>query len=105
NGHLHVWSGSAWTDVGLVRGPAGATGANGTQGFTGATGVAGTNGATGATGPAGATTIAGISGLQAALDSKANSSSVVGANIYVYNSYSDAPALPVNTLVVSITGL
>ena len=42
DGHLHVWSGTAWTDVGLVRGPAGPTGP---------TGVSGSQGATGATGP------------------------------------------------------
>lgn len=40
DGHLHVWSGSAWTDVGVVRGPNGATGSTGPQG---ATGPAGTN--------------------------------------------------------------
>lgn len=67
DGHLHVWSGSAWTDVGVVRGPSGpsgatgpvgatgATGVAGPQGATGPTGTAGSNGATGSTGPAGAT--------------------------------------------------
>ncbi len=98
NGHLHVWGGTSFTDVGTVRGPEGpqgamgtagtngATGATGpqgpagaagTQGATGATGTAGQAGATGAqgaTGPAGATTIAGISGLQTALDSKVTTS-------------------------------
>ena len=40
---------------------------------------------------------------QSALDLKANA--VAGSsNIMVYNAYSDAPALPVNTVVVSITG-
>lgn len=100
DGHLYVWSGSSWTDVGEIRGPQGATGpqgaigasgatgaqgttglqgSTGTQGSTGATGSIGLSGATGstgpqgatgATGPAGATTISGISGLQAALDGK-----------------------------------
>lgn len=49
----------------------GATGASGIPGTAGASGTPGQAGATGATGPAGATTIGGISGLQAALDSKA----------------------------------
>ncbi len=94
DGHLHVWSGTAFTDVGTVRGPQGPTGPQGTQGnpgtagtqgATGAQGPAGTSGVTGAqgtpgqagatgpmgaTGPAGATTIGGISGLQTALDGK-----------------------------------
>lgn len=60
DGHLHVWSGSAWTDVGEIRGPegatgpagpAGATGPSGGAGATGPAGVAGSVGATGATGP------------------------------------------------------
>lgn len=87
-----------------ATGPAGVVGTAGPTGATGPAGTAGSAGATGATGPAGATTIAGISGLQAALDAKADTTSVVGANIYVYDSYADAPALPVNTVVVSITG-
>lgn len=90
-----------------ATGPTGSVGSVGATGATGVAGSAGTQGATGptgATGPAGATTIGGISGLQAALDAKADASSVVGTNIYVYNSYADAPALPVNTVVVSITG-
>lgn len=114
-------------------GATGATGTQGPLGATGPTGSAGAAGATGATGPAGATTIAGISGLQAALDSKlddsqltadgtlaANSDAniasqkavktyvdgkVVGANVYVYQNYADAPALPVDTVVISRTGL
>lgn len=45
-----------------------------------------------------------ITGLNTALSSKADASTVVGQNIYVYNAYADAPALPVNTVVVSITG-
>lgn len=110
-----------------ATGPSGPTGATGSQGIQGATGV------TGATGPAGATTIAGISGLQTALDNKLDDSQldtdgtlaadsdthiasqkavktyvdgkVVGANVYVYQNYADAPALPVDTIVVSRTGL
>lgn len=35
DGHLHVWGGSSWTDVGLVRGPAGPTGPAGATGPAG----------------------------------------------------------------------
>ncbi len=45
-----------------------------------------------------------VTGLQGALDLKADATDV-GAKIMVYNEYADAPALPVNTVVVSITGL
>lgn len=51
-GHLHVWSGTAFTDVGLVRGPEGPAG---TQGPTGPTGATGATGPQGPAGPAGAT--------------------------------------------------
>ena len=47
NGHLHVWTGSAWVDTGEVRGP------QGPQGATGPTGPQGPQGATGAGGPQG----------------------------------------------------
>ena len=69
-GHLHVWTGTAWNDVGNVTGPAGPTGPQGIQGVpgptgaTGATGATGTPGATGATGPAGATGAQGPQGPQ-----------------------------------------
>jgi hypothetical protein len=72
DGHLHVWSGSAWTDVGVVRGPSGpqgatgATGATGTTGPSGATGPSGNDGATGATGPQGATGAQGPQGVSGA---------------------------------------
>ena len=49
DGHLHVWSGSSWTDVGEIRGPQGATGPQGVTGDTGATGSTGIQGATGPT--------------------------------------------------------
>jgi hypothetical protein len=51
DGHLWVWGGSSWSDVGVVRGPTGPTGATG---LTGATGTAGAQGATGPTGASGA---------------------------------------------------
>jgi hypothetical protein len=57
-GNLHVWNGTAWTNVGAIVGPAGATGATGATGPTGpagADGFVGSNGATGATGPTGPT--------------------------------------------------
>lgn len=53
DGHLHVWSGTSWTDVGLVRGPEGPKGDIGPAGPTGPQGPKGATGATGKTGPAG----------------------------------------------------
>lgn len=50
-----VWNGSAWQNVGPIRGPTGATGATGATGSTGATGATGPQGPAGATGPAGPT--------------------------------------------------
>lgn len=41
---------------------------------------------------------------QTALNNKADSSAIVGSNVFVYNAYADAPALPVNTVVISKTG-
>lgn len=58
-GHLWVWTGSSWTDAGLIQGPAGA---NGATGATGATGTAGSTGATGPTGLTGATGTFGVTG-------------------------------------------
>lgn len=65
DGHLHVWSGTSWTDVGTVRGPQGPqgpqgiqgpqgpAGADGAQGPQGLQGVPGEDGADGAQGPEG----------------------------------------------------
>ena len=53
DGHLHVWSGSSWTDVGAIRGPVGLTGATGPAGSAGPQGATGAGGPQGATGPAG----------------------------------------------------
>jgi len=50
DGHLWVWTGSAFTDAGPVQGPKGDTGA---AGATGAQGLQGPKGDTGAQGPAG----------------------------------------------------
>ena len=63
-GHLWVWSGSVWTDVGLIRGPAGPTGATGATGPAGPAGPAGPTGATGATGPQGPIGLTGPQGPQ-----------------------------------------
>lgn len=54
DGHLHVWGGSSFTDVGLIRGPQGPTGAQGPQGVQGNTGSTGPQGIQGVPGTAGA---------------------------------------------------
>lgn len=62
-----VWTGSAWSNVGPIRGPVGptgATGATGAQGPAGAAGAAGATGAAGPTGPAGPVGPAGATGAQ-----------------------------------------
>lgn len=69
DGHLHVWSGTAFTDVGTVRGPEGPTGPAGTSGAvgaTGATGSAGSVGPQGATGPTGSAGTPGATGATGA---------------------------------------
>lgn len=56
NGIGWAWNGTAWVNVGTVRGPtgpAGPTGSTGPPGPTGATGAQGPQGATGAQGPQG----------------------------------------------------
>jgi hypothetical protein len=70
-GHLWVWNGTDWLDVGNITGPTGqtgATGATGAQGLRGATGYTGATGLTGATGVQGASgadsTVAGATGAQ-----------------------------------------
>ncbi|GEM_PF-6742672 len=65
DGHLHVWSGSMWTDVGVIRGPIGPTGATGPQGIQGVagpTGATGPQGLQGVQGPVGATGAQGVAG-------------------------------------------
>jgi hypothetical protein len=56
DGHLHVWSGTAFTDVGVVRGP------QGVKGDTGNTGVRGSNWYIGAGVPNGTNTVGSIPG-------------------------------------------
>lgn len=58
NGSLYVWNGSAWENVGNIKGEKGDTGETGAQGIqgvkgdTGSQGIKGDKGDTGATGPA-----------------------------------------------------
>lgn len=56
DGHLHIsgGAGGSWTDVGLIRGPKGDTGAQGPTGATGSTGSTGPAGSQGPQGVAGA---------------------------------------------------
>ena len=64
-GHMHVWDGAAFLDVGTVQGPAGATGPQGPAGPFGPAGndgPQGLKGDTGNTGPAGATGTPGLKG-------------------------------------------
>lgn len=71
-GHLWIWNGAAWQDVGNITGPAGATGPQGSTGATGPTGasggagVTGPIGVTGPTGVVGSTGVIGVSGLAGA---------------------------------------
>ena len=65
--HLYSWNGSAWRDVGDIKGPKGDkgdVGPQGVQGVQGPKGDAGAKGETGATGPKGAQGPQGIQGIQ-----------------------------------------
>jgi hypothetical protein len=62
DGHLWVWSATAFVDVGLVRGPQGVAGPAGPTGATGPTGPQGTTGPTGATGATGPQGVKGDTG-------------------------------------------
>lgn len=53
DGHLHVWTGSSWTDVGPVRGPKGDPGPRGETGLPGDRGPAGERGEPGQKGDTG----------------------------------------------------
>lgn len=64
DGHLHVWSGTAFSDVGTVRGPEGPTGPQGPQGIQGLKGDTGDAGATGPQGPQGIQGVAGPAGVK-----------------------------------------
>ena len=52
-GHGHVWSGTAFTDVGQIQGPKGDKGDKGDQGIQGIQGIQGPKGLDGPAGPAG----------------------------------------------------
>lgn len=65
--HLYSWNGSAWQDVGGIKGPKGdkgEVGPQGAQGVQGPKGDAGAKGETGATGPKGAQGPQGVQGIQ-----------------------------------------
>lgn len=65
--HLYSWNGSAWQDVGDIKGPKGDkgdVGPQGVQGVQGPKGDAGAKGETGATGPKGAQGPQGVQGIQ-----------------------------------------
>ena len=65
--HLYSWNGSAWQDVGDIKGPKGdkgEVGPQGAQGVQGPKGDAGAKGETGATGPKGAQGPQGVQGIQ-----------------------------------------
>ena len=62
--HLYSWNGSAWQDVGDIKGPKGDKGDVGPQGVQGVQGPKGDAGAKGETGPKGAQGPQGIQGIQ-----------------------------------------
>lgn len=64
--HLYSWNGSAWQDVGDIKGPKGETGATGPKGEQGPQGIQGVQGERGAAGVAGAN--ATITGATATVD-------------------------------------
>lgn len=70
DGHLHVWDGTAFNDVGLVRGPKGDKGDKGDQGIQGVPGVKGDQGLTGLQGVKGDTGEQGPIGLTGAKGDK-----------------------------------
>ena len=87
-GHLWVWSGVEWIDVGNITGPSGSTGSQGTEGASGATGTLGASGVgatgyTGATGPAstipGATGSIGVQGASGHTGATGADSTIPGA--------------------------
>ncbi len=73
NGHLYVWGGSSWSDVGQIVGPQGVQGIQGTtgpqglpgvDGLVGPQGVTGNDGAMGPSGPQGPTGATGSIGAR-----------------------------------------
>lgn len=76
--HLYSWNGSAWQDVGDIKGPKGDKGDQGVQGEKGATGAAGAQGPKGEVGDTGPTGPTGAAGKSAAITS---ASATVDANV------------------------
>lgn len=76
--HLYSWNGSAWQDVGDIKGPKGDKGDQGVQGEKGATGAAGAQGPKGEIGATGPTGPTGAAGKSAAITS---ASATVDANV------------------------
>lgn len=66
-GHLWVWDGSQWDDIGQIVGPTGVTGPTGATGPTGPQGDVGSGGQQGPTGPTGATGETGPTGPQGSI--------------------------------------
>jgi hypothetical protein len=64
NGHLNVWTGSSWSDVGNIVGPKGYTGSQGDVGFAGSQGDTGYTGSFGDTGYTGSQGDTGYTGSQ-----------------------------------------
>ena len=65
--HLYSWNGSAWQDVGDIKGPKGDKGDTGAKGETGATGPKGEQGLQGIQGVQGERGAAGVAGANAAI--------------------------------------
>ncbi len=101
-GHLWVWGGASYSDVGLVRGPQGPAGPEGAQGIQGPVGPAGsngtngTNGATGAQGPTGATGPTGAQGPAGPSDWNA----IPNKPVNLVYSYVDSPSPAVYALKI-----
>ena len=76
--HLYSWNGSAWQDVGDIKGPKGDKGDQGVQGEKGATGAVGAQGPKGEVGATGPTGPTGAAGKSAAITS---ASATVDANV------------------------
>ncbi len=66
DGHLWIWTGASWNDVGLIRGPQGPVGTSGAQGAQGTNGAQGPAGAQGQTGPQGSPGSIGAQGVTGA---------------------------------------
>jgi hypothetical protein len=94
NGDLWVWTGSAYTNVGTIQGPAGPKGDTGDTGAQGPAGPKGDTGPTGPQGPAGATGPTGPAGAAASVAIGTTTTGAPGGNAAVTNSgTAQAPVL------------